>query len=113
MESLLPDEPHRSSIVHRLAMDCAYASVKGSLRLVKSFLEDRWTPPTLLLPARRFTPGHQAPALRLLTTVTTTTAAADFSQDPLQAASSLSADIDPMDLDDGNSFSSVGVGASR
>jgi hypothetical protein len=38
MESPLPDDPHRAAAVHKLAVDCAFASVMGSIRLVRGFL---------------------------------------------------------------------------
>jgi hypothetical protein len=101
MESLLPDDPHRAAVVHKLAVDCAFASVMGSIRLVRGFLDDNWTPPTLALPERRYTTGAPAPARRFPTAATST------------AADGMAADVDPLDIDDGSQFSSVGVGASR
>jgi hypothetical protein len=99
IESLLPDDPHRSAVVRRLAVDCAYASAKGSLRLVQGFHDEHWCPPTIPLPARRFTQGTSAPARRFPTSVPTST-----SSTPV---------FDPLEPDDGQSLSSIGVGASR
>ena len=110
MESLLPNDPDRSVVIHKLAVDCALAAAKGSLRLVTGFLDDKWTPPTVIMPERRFAQRSAASAHRLGNSSTFTSAA---SNSTMSHASVQPVDVDPLGQDVSNSLSSVRFEVSR